>query len=124
MISKSTLVVGASTNPERYAYKAIVELRKHKHEVIAYGNKEGTVLDVVISKEWNPNWKIDTVTLYVGPKNQTEELIEKIISLQPRRVIFNPGTENTSFFTRLEQASIQYELACTLVLLSIGEYEE
>lgn len=121
MGSKRTLVVGASTKPERYAYKAINRLLENGHEVIAYGNRAGTVENVTIETEWNPAWKVETVTLYVGPANQ-DELMDKIIALRPARVIFNPGTENPVFFRKLEQAGILYEEACTLVLLATGVY--
>lgn len=121
MGSKKTLVIGASTKPERYAYKAIHRLLENRHEVIAYGNRAGTVDNVTIETEWNPAWKVDTVTLYVGPANQ-DELIDKIIELNPVRVIFNPGTENPDFFRKLNQAGISYEEACTLVLLATGAY--
>lgn len=121
MGSKKTLVIGASTKPERYAYKAINRLLENGHEVIAYGNRAGTVENVTIETEWNPAWKVNTVTLYVGPANQ-DELIDKIIALRPARVVFNPGTENPVFFSKLEQAAISYEEACTLVLLATNAY--
>lgn len=121
MESKRTLVIGASVNPERYAYKAIQQLVKNKHEVIAYGLRAGIVENVLIETEWNPNWKVDTVTLYVGPAHQSE-LMDKISELNPRRVIFNPGTENPAFFVFLTEKKISYELACTLVLLSTNQY--
>lgn len=117
-----TLVTGASTNPERYSYKAIHALRSHGHEVVAHGLKSGTVSDVQIETEWNPKWDVDTVTLYLGPKNQ-EAFYQSIIDLKPRRVIFNPGTENPVFENLLTQNGIYCEIACTLVLLSIGNYD-
>ncbi len=121
MESKKTLVVGASTKPERYAYKAIVKLLDYQHEVIAYGNREGVVNGVEIETIWNPDWKVDTVTLYVGPANQTV-LMDDVVALKPNRVIFNPGTENVVFYDKLEAAGIPYEEACTLVLLSTDAY--
>jgi uncharacterized protein len=122
MKSKLTLVVGASTNPERYAYKAIKSLRNHDHKVVAYGLKEGRVGDVEITKEWpDKGDHIHTVTLYIGPKNQ-ETYIDKVIELHPKRVIFNPGTENDDFYKKLDEHHIPYEEACTLVKLSIGDY--
>lgn len=122
MSLKKTLVIGASTNPERYSFKAINSLRNNNYEVVAYGNKSGLVLDVPIQTIWDTAWNIDTVTLYVGALNQTEDLMDKIIALNPARVIFNPGTENPRFFTKLQEANVMYELACTLVLLSTGMY--
>ncbi len=116
-----TLVLGASVNPARYSYKAIEALREHGHEVIAFGLKAGQVKDVSIVTEWDSTWQVDTVTLYVGPQNQ-ENSYQKIMNLNPRRVIFNPGTENDEFEALLRQSGIQCEIACTLVLLSIGNY--
>ena len=118
---KPTLVIGASTNPERYAYKAIRMLREHGHPVIAFGVKGGEVDNVSIETEWNPDWKVDTVTLYLNPLRQ-EAFYEQISALKPKRVIFNPGTENPEFEQLLRSYGIFPEEACTLVLLSIGEY--
>lgn len=117
----NTLVIGASLNPERYSYKAIEMLRLHEHDVIAFGPKTGIVSGVSIENEWNCLWQVDTVTLYLNPQRQ-EAFYEKIIALQPRRVIFNPGTENDLFISQLQANGIHTENACTLVLLSIGNY--
>lgn len=119
----TTLVVGASTNPERYAYKAIQSLRDHGHDVIAYGRRPGEVSDVSIMTDWaNITTEVDTVTLYVGSKHQDEAFIESILALKPRRIIFNPGTEHPSFFMRAKADGIQPLNACTLVLLSTHQY--
>lgn len=118
---KPTLVIGASTNPERYSFKAITQLRAHGHPVIAFGLRTGRVKDVEIGTEWNENWIVDTVTLYINPGLQ-ESLYNKIIALKPKRVIFNPGTENADFVEHLKEKGIETEYACTLVLLSIGDY--
>lgn len=118
---KRTLVVGASTNPERYAYRAIHALRQAGHEVVAFGQRPGTVLDVPIETVWNDQWDVDTVTLYVGPNNSIP-LRDKIIALKPERVIFNPGTEDAEFIQQVRAAGIEAEIACTLVLLSLGAY--
>lgn len=117
-----TLVIGATTKEDRYANKAIRSLRNHGHPVIAFGQKAGTVEDVEIETEWNPAWEVETVTLYLNPHNQ-EDYIDRIIALKPKRVIFNPGTENPEFISKLKTAGIHPEVACTLVLLSIGNYE-
>lgn len=93
----------------------------HGHQVLAYGNKKGNVRGVEIAKDWEDSWKVDTVTMYVGPQNQ-EDLMDKIIELKPERVIFNPGTENPFFYKKLGDKGIAYEEACTLVLLSTGQY--
>lgn len=119
---KTTLVIGASENPTRYAYLAIRRLRAHQNPVKAVGLKKGKVDDVEIQTGHPVFSDIETVTLYVGPKNQQEELQDYIISLKPRRVIFNPGTENYAFEKKLDQHNIEPVEACTLVLLSTNQY--
>ena len=116
-----TLVLGATTNKERYSYKAIHNLIGKSHQVVAIGSKKGMALDVQIETEKIPYHGIDTVTLYLNPKHQ-REYYDYIISLQPRRVIFNPGTENPEFYTLLKENGIEYEVACTLVLLATNQY--
>lgn|SRR5690554_6618570 len=118
---KKTLVIGASDNPERYAYKAISMLQEHKHPVEAIGRKEIEVLGVQVHKEHKAFEDINTVTLYVNPKIQ-QEYYDYILSLKPQRVVFNPGTENPDFYKLLEAQNIGYEEACTLVLLTTGQY--
>lgn len=117
-----TLVVGASTNPDRYSNIAIKRLRAKNVPTIAVGLRKGTVLDVTIDEFKLPFKNIDTVTLYLNPKRQ-EEYYNYIISLQPRRVIFNPGTENMEFVKLLKDNGVESEIACTLVLLSTNQYE-
>ncbi len=116
-----TLVIGASTNKDRYSYKAIHSLINHSHQVVAVGNQEGMALDVKIEKNKIPFKGIDTVTLYINPTIQ-KEYYDYIISLEPRRVIFNPGTENDEFYSLLKQKNIQSVEACTLVLLATKQY--
>jgi predicted CoA-binding protein len=118
---KPTLVIGASNRPEKYAYKAVKSLLNHGHSVVAFGRMKSQIDELVIENEWNPNWKVDTVTLYLNAQNQ-EEYYQKIIDLKPNRVIFNPGTENDIFQEMLQFKGISTEIACTLVLLSIDEY--
>lgn len=118
---KRTLVIGASENPDRYSNKAIRSLRRHGHEVLAIGGRQGIVEDVKIEKELLPFENINTVTMYLGPQNQGG-YIDYIIGLKPQRVIFNPGTENPEFEKSLEESGIEAIEACTLVLLSIGQY--
>lgn len=118
---KRTLVIGASTNPERYSYKAITSLVNHGYEVYALGLKAGEVAGVNFDVERKLYSNLDTVTLYVGSQHQPD-FYEYIESLQPKRVIFNPGTENEVFESRLRAKGIEVEVACTLVLLSIGQY--
>ncbi len=116
-----TLVIGASTNPERYSFKAINSLLNHNHSVVAIGQKIGEVSGVKIQTKQIPLKNIDTVTLYVNPKNQ-RDYYNYILQLQPKRVIFNPGTENPEFYQLLKANSIKVEEACTLVLLATNQY--
>ena len=118
---KKTVVIGASENPERYSNKATVALKKHHHEVIPIGIQDGEIDGIKIVKEKIKIEGVDTVTLYVGPKNQPS-WFDYVISLRPKRVIFNPGTENPEFEQMLQQNNIEPVRACTLVLLSIGDY--
>ena len=116
-----TLVIGASTNPNRYSNIAIKRLVDKKVKVVALGLKKGTVLGVPIDDEKIAYKNIDTITLYLSPKRQ-EEYYEYIVGLHPRRIIFNPGTENMEFIKRLKETTIESEIACTLVLLSTNQY--
>ncbi len=116
-----TLIIGASTKPERYSYQAIERLVEKQHEVTALGLKSGQVQDVFIHTEKKVWQAIDTVSLYVGPAHQ-HAYIEYVLSLNPRRVLFNPGTENPAFEERLKKAGILAERACTLVLLATNQY--
>lgn len=118
---KKTLIVGASTNPERYAYKAAHKLKNAGHEIVNFGVKTGEVAGVEILKDWSSVSDIHTVAIYVGPKNQAD-LIDKIVALNPKRVLFNPGTENELSESKLRAAGIEVEEACTLVLLSLNAY--
>lgn len=119
--AKTTLVVGASENPSRYSNIAINMLREYGHPVVAIGLKEGKVRDVEIQKGHPEFSDLDTITLYVGPQNQPD-LYNYIIDLKPKRVIFNPGTENEEFQEKLKISGIPFEEACTLVLLRTGLY--
>lgn len=121
MNKPTTLVIGASENPDRYSNMAIKMLRKYDYPVKAIGLREGKVADVEIKKPGFMFENIDTVTLYVGPQNQPA-YYDYILNLKPRRVIFNPGTENPAFEQALNIAGIETEEACTLVLLSTGAY--
>lgn len=119
---KKTLVIGASENADRYSNKAIKALVSHGHEVVAIGLRAGEVAGVSFDSEKKAFENIDTVTLYVGPQNQPE-YYQYIEDLNPRRVIFNPGTENPEFISQLKASGIYTEIACTLVLLATGQYE-
>lgn len=120
-MDKKTLVLGASTNPSRYAYVAINRLVQNNIPTVALGLKKGEVAGVQIETEKKNFEDIDTVTLYLGPPRQ-EQYYDYIISLHPRRVIFNPGTENPEFYRLLQENNIQVEVACTLILLGTQQY--
>ena len=115
-----TLVLGASLNPLRYSNKAIRTLLEKKHKVIAVGNKEGTVEEVSIVKDF-PTEKIHTISVYLGVKNQIP-YYENIISSKPNRIIFNPGTENPDLAKLAIDQGIEIIDGCTLVMLSLGNY--
>jgi len=115
-----TLVMGASTNPVRYSNMATKRLQDKGHRVVAYGLKKGEIGSIAITQEL-PKEGIDTVTLYLNPKNQ-EEYYNYLMELNPRRVIFNPGTENPTLVNLLKQSNISFEVACTLVLLNTDSY--
>ena len=118
---KKTLVMGASTNPGRYAYKAIKMLQRYGHPVVAVGKIKENLDGVAIEKEHVQFEDVDTVTLYLNPMNQ-KQYYDYIISLKPERVVFNPGTENPEFYTMLKDNNIDIEVGCTLVMLSVGQY--
>lgn len=116
-----TLVIGASPKPDRYSHRVLHMLYSHGMETEALGFREDEY-ELGKIDAGRPDYKdIDTVTLYIGPKVQAE-YYDYIIHLKPRRVLFNPGTENPAFYTLLDEAGIEWEEACTLVLLSTGQY--
>lgn len=118
---KKTLVIGASTKPERYSYLAINSLVDKQHSVVAIGQRIGEVAGVKIQTKQIPFKNIHTVTLYLNPKGQ-RDYYNYIVGLQPKRVIFNPGTANPEFYALLGINNIKVEEACTLVLLSTNQY--
>jgi predicted CoA-binding protein len=120
-MNKKTLVIGASTNPDRYSNRAIKALRGKNQETVAIGLREGQVSDVNIDTNLKDYKEIDTVTLYLNASRQ-EDYYDYIVSLSPKRVIFNPGTENFEFYKILEKANVEVEVACTLVLLATQQY--
>ena len=119
--SKSTVVIGASINPERYSNKAVNKLLEYNHTVYALGLKEGVIKNININTSLPLLKGIDTVTLYINPTNQTD-WYDYVLSLKPKRVIFNPGTENKTFENLLHQNNIETIEACTLVLLATHQY--
>jgi predicted CoA-binding protein len=118
---KKTVVLGASANPSRYSYMAIRRLRNLGHPVVAIGKQQGLLEDVPILKEPVPAEDVDTITLYLNPRNQPQ-YYEYILSLHPKRIIFNPGAENDELVKLAKANNIQPVDACTLVLLSTGQY--
>lgn len=118
---KKTLVLGASTNPARYSNLAIKKLRSHQHPVIGVGKRKGSVDDVKIETDHILVQGIDTITLYLNPTNQ-KEYYDYILDMKPKRIIFNPGTENEELMRKAKENNIEAMEACTLVLLSTGQY--
>lgn len=116
-----TLVIGASPNPLRYSFKAVKALREYGIEVVAIGKRETTIEDVQVIAEMPPIEHLHTVTLYVGPQNQTS-YIDYILSLKPERIIFNPGTYNYELISKAEDAGIDCVSDCTLVMLATDSY--
>ena len=119
--SMKTLVIGASVNPERYSNKAIQLLKANGHQVVAIGNREGIAHGIQITKIKEFFTDIDTVTLYINPRIQSE-YYQYILDLHPRRIIFNPGTENPELSDLAEENGILTENACTLVLLNLKQF--
>ena len=121
MAMKKTLVIGASTKPERYSNMAIHALRRYNHNVIALAKRKGKVSDVEIQTEFPEKEDIHTVTMYVGAQHQ-EEYYNSLLELKPERVIFNPGSENFELAEMLEINGIETIEGCTLVMLNSGQY--
>ena len=120
-MDKKTLVLGATPNTDRYANLAATRLVRSGHSIVNVGLKSGEVAGVQIEKPGAIHNDIDTITLYVGPQHQ-KELYDYILNTHPKRIIFNPGTENPELRRMANEKGIETEYACTLVLLSIGQY--
>lgn len=121
MANKKTVVIGASDNPARYAFQAVNRLKSHGHEVVPVGIRKGQVAGLDIHTDKPEIESVDTVTLYVGPQNQPS-WYDYILDLKPKRIIFNPGTENYELERKAREQGIQTIEACTLVMLSVGNY--
>ena len=121
MEKKKTLVLGASQNPARYSYLALKRLSAKNYPVIAIGKRPGKVDNIKIDTEQKPVNDLDTVTLYLNPNNQ-KQYYNYILALHPKRIIFNPGAENDELKTLASANGIKTMEACTLVLLSTGQY--
>jgi uncharacterized protein len=122
-MTKKTVVVGASPNPGRYAYLAANMLTEYDHEVVPIGIKKGSVVgkDILDIREKPEIKDVDTITLYIGPQHQPE-WYDYLIGLKPKRIIFNPGTENSEFEKLAEKNGIEATEACTLVLLRSNQF--
>ncbi len=118
---KKTVILGATPNPSRYAFKAAQLLDHHGHEIFPVGIKRGEVQGKPIERSFPKDENIDTLTLYVNPDIQ-KEYYDEILEMHPNRIIFNPGTENDALRVKAESAGIETEYACTLVLLNTGQY--
>ncbi|MCX6315557.1 MAG: CoA-binding protein [Sphingobacteriales bacterium] len=118
---KKTLIIGASDNPARYSYLAINKLLAHGHPVVAVGRKTGEVAGIHIETGSPYVDDIDTIGLYINPEVQVA-YYDYILSLHPKRIIFNPGTENPVFQELAARQGIQGLQACMLVLLSTNQY--
>ena len=118
---KHTLIIGATPNPGRYAYRAAGMLKSKGHSIINVGIKDGEVAGVAIEKPGKIHDDVDTITLYIGPALQAG-YFDYILQTKPKRVIFNPGTENNELESLLKANGIEPVEACTLVLLATGQY--
>lgn len=118
---KLTVVLGASPNPQRYSYLAVSRLTDKGHPVLAIGKRDAQIGDIPVTKAHPQPENVDTVTLYMNPTLQ-KEYYDYILSLHPKRIIFNPGTENDELAELASRNGIKPVEACTLVLLSTGQY--
>lgn len=120
---KTTIVMGATTNPARYAYLAAHRLKENHVPFIPVGIKRGEVAgeEIMDLREKPELDHVHTVTMYIGPDNQAE-WIDYILSLKPKRIIFNPGSENPELANKAKAQGIEVVEGCTLVMLSIGAF--
>lgn len=118
---KRTLIIGATPNPGRYAYLAAQMLTEKGHKIVNVGIKKGEVAGVAIEAPGIIHNDIDTITLYIGPQLQSQ-YYNYILKTSPKRVVFNPGTENEELVSLLKENAIEPVMGCTLVMLSTGQY--
>ena len=114
------LVLGASLNPTRYAHTVALQLNRLAYDVVLVGHKPG-IIDGLSIETYIPNKSYDTVTLYLSAKNQ-QQYHDQLLKLKPKRIIFNPGAENSVFQKLAIQKDIEAFEACTLVMLSMGTF--
>lgn len=121
-MKKTTVVLGASPNESRYSNRAVKLLSAHQHPVIPIGVREGQIEGIpIITESIQIDKSIDTITLYLSPERQ-KGYYDYILGLSPKRIIFNPGTENPELIRMAKSKGIETEIACTLVLLHLGDY--
>ena len=120
-VKKLTVVLGASPDRSRYSNLAVNRLSQHGHEVVPVGIRSGEIAGIEIVKGTPPLEGVDTVTLYLNAERQ-KQYYDYIFSLHPARLIFNPGAENPELSKLAEEKGIEPMEACTLVLLSTGQY--
>lgn len=120
---KKTVIVGATPNTSRYAYMAAERLTEHEHEIVPVGIKKGQVFgkDILPIRELPEIADVHTITMYIGARHQ-QEYYEYLLALNPKRIIFNPGTENQEFMSMAEEKGIEVVPGCTLVMLGVGNY--
>jgi len=118
---KKTLILGATTNTTRYSYLVANKLVRKGHPIVNVGRKVGEVAGVVIEPAETIHTDIDTITMYVGPRNQAP-YYDYILQTNPKRVIFNPGSENPDLQQKLKKAGIEIIEGCTLVMLNTGQF--
>jgi predicted CoA-binding protein len=119
---KKTLVLGASSKPGRVSREAVLKLRAAGHDVVAIGMQEEPLGDVIIQKDKpTPIHDLHTISLYLNPERQ-KEYYDYLLELKPKRILFNPGTENEELKKLALQHKIETEEACTLVLISLDAY--
>ena len=124
MVNWKTAVIGVTPNTDRYAFKAVTKLTDHNFPVVALGFRNGEVAGNQIIKNWPTEIAdLKVISMYIGPARQPD-FYDYLINLNPKKIIFNPGTENEAFYQKLNTAGIEYEEACTLVLLSTGTYAD
>ena len=118
---KKTVVLGATPNPSRFAYAATRRLKHYGIPTVPVGRRKGEIDGIEIEQGWPDIDDVHTVTLYLNPTNQ-ETYYDYILGLKPKRIIFNPGTENPELMRRARAEGIEVEINCTLVMLSVGAY--
>lgn len=120
-MSKKTIVLGASTNTSRVSHQAVHRLKNKGHEVVPVSLKKGSIAGIEIQNGTPEVAGVDTITMYLNAKNQ-EAYYDYILGLEPKRIIFNPGAENKELYQMARERGIAVENACTLVMLSVGNY--